>query len=100
MWPNARISVMGGEQAASVLATVKTDQLAAKGEGWSSQEIEDFKEPIRAKYEKESSAYFSTARLWDDGIIDPRDTRRVLSLALSISGLSPLPASSFGIFRM
>ncbi|MFZ2227353.1 MAG: carboxyl transferase domain-containing protein [Candidatus Nanopelagicaceae bacterium] len=100
MWPNARISVMGGEQAASVLATVKKDQLAAKGEQWTSEEIEEFKEPIRAKYEKESSAYFSTARLWDDGIIDPRDTRRVLSLALSVSGLSPLPASSFGIFRM
>lgn len=100
MWPSARISVMGGEQAASVLATIKTDQLAAKGEEWSSQQIAEFKEPIRAKYEKEGSAYFSTARLWDDGIIDPRDTRRVLSLALSISGLSPLPASSFGIFRM
>jgi 3-methylcrotonyl-CoA carboxylase beta subunit len=100
MWPNARISVMGGEQAASVLATVKTDQLALRGEDWTSKEIEEFKEPIRAKYEKEGSAYFSTARLWDDGIIDPRDTRRSLSLALSISGLSPLPASSFGIFRM
>jgi 3-methylcrotonyl-CoA carboxylase beta subunit len=100
MWPNARISVMGGEQAASVLATVKTDQLAARGEDWSAEEIEAFKEPIRAKYESESSAYFSTARLWDDGIIDPQDTRRVLSLALSISGFSPLPPSSFGIFRM
>jgi 3-methylcrotonyl-CoA carboxylase beta subunit len=100
MWPNARISVMGGEQAASVLATVKTDQLAAKGEQWSAKEIEEFKEPIRTKYELEGSAYFSTARLWDDGIIDPRDTRRVLSLALSISGQSPLPESSFGIFRM
>lgn len=100
MWPNARISVMGGEQAASVLATVKTDQLQARGEDWTSEEIEAFKEPIRTKYEKESSAYFSTARLWDDGIIDPRDTRRVLALALSISGLSPLPEASFGIFRM
>ena len=100
MWPNARISVMGGEQAASVLATVKTDQLAAKGESWTTDAVEAFKEPIRAKYETEGSAYFSTARLWDDGIIDPRDTRRVLSLALSISGLSPLPESSFGIFRM
>jgi 3-methylcrotonyl-CoA carboxylase beta subunit len=100
MWPNARISVMGGEQAASVLATVKTDQLASKGEQWSAEEIETFKEPIRSRYEKEGSAYFSTARLWDDGMIDPRDTRRVLSLALSISGFSPLPESSFGIFRM
>ncbi len=100
MWPNARISVMGGEQAASVLATVKTDQLAAKGEEWTSEDIETFKDPIRAKYEAEGSAYFSTARLWDDGIIDPRDTRRVLSLALSVSSFSPLPDSSFGIFRM
>jgi len=100
MWPNARISVMGGEQAASVLATVKTDQLAARDEEWSAEEIEEFKEPIRAKYETEGSAYFSTARIWDDGIIHPQDTRRVLSLALSISGLSPLAQTSFGIFRM
>ncbi len=100
MWPNARISVMGGEQAASVLATVKIDQLAATNQEWTSEEIEGFKDPIRAKYETEGSAYFSTARLWDDGIIDPRDTRRVLSLAISISGATPLPASSFGIFRM
>ncbi len=100
MWPNARISVMGGEQAAAVLATVKTDQLAAKGESWSSEDIEAFKEPIRARYESEGSAYFSTARLWDDGIIDPRNTRRVLALALSICGFAPLADKSFGIFRM
>ena len=100
MWPNARISVMGGEQAASVLATVKSDQLAARGQEWSTAEIEEFKAPIRDKYESEGSAYFSTARIWDDGIIHPQDTRRVLSLALSISGLSPLPETSFGIFRM
>lgn len=100
MWPNARISVMGGEQAASVLATVKSDQLAARDEDWSEKEIEEFKEPIREKYETEGSAYFSTARIWDDGIIHPQDTRRVLSLALSISGLSPLAQTSFGIFRM
>lgn len=100
MWPNARISVMGGEQAAGVLATVKSDQLAARGEDWTAEEIEDFKEPIRTRYEEEGSAYFSTARLWDDGIIDPRDTRRVLALALSVSGLAPLADSSFGIFRM
>lgn len=100
MWPNARISVMGGEQAASVLATVKMDQLTAGDVKWTAEEIEAFKAPILKKYAEESSAYFSTARLWDDGIIDPRDTRRVLSLALSVSGLSPLPASSFGIFRM
>ncbi|TRZ71493.1 MAG: methylcrotonoyl-CoA carboxylase [Streptomycetaceae bacterium] len=100
MWPNARISVMGGEQAASVLATVKSDQLAANGQSWSSEEIEEFKAPIRAKYESEGSAYFSTARIWDDGIIHPEDTRRVLALALSVAGLSPLPEPSFGIFRM
>ncbi|MDP1852301.1 MAG: carboxyl transferase domain-containing protein [Candidatus Planktophila sp.] len=100
MWPNARISVMGGEQAASVLATVKGDQLAARGQEWSTEDIEEFKAPIRDKYESEGSAYFSTARIWDDGIIHPQDTRRVLSLALSISGLSPLPETSFGIFRM
>jgi 3-methylcrotonyl-CoA carboxylase beta subunit len=100
MWPNARISVMGGEQAASVLATVKIDQLAARGQEWSAAEIEEFKAPIRDKYESEGSAYFSTARIWDDGIIHPQDTRRVLSLALSISGLSPLSETSFGIFRM
>ena len=82
------------------MATVKVDQLAAKGESWSPTQIEEFKLPIRAKYEEEGSAYFSTARIWDDGIIDPRDTRRVLSLALSIAGNSPLAPGAFGIFRM
>ena len=100
MWPNARISVMGGEQAASVLATVKTDQLHAKGEKWSAEAVAQFKKPILEKYEEEGSAYFSSARLWDDGIIDPRDTRKVLSLALSFAGNSPLPDPAFGIFRM
>jgi 3-methylcrotonyl-CoA carboxylase beta subunit len=100
MWPNSRISVMGGEQAASVLATVKSDQLALKGESWTSEEIAEFKKPILERYEQEGSAYFSTARLWDDGIIDPRDTRKVLSIALSVAGNSPLADSSFGIFRM
>ncbi len=100
MWPNARISVMGGEQAASVLATVKTDQLHAKGETWSAEDIAQFKKPILDRYEREASAYFSSARLWDDGIIDPRDTRKVLSLALSIAGNAPLPDPAFGIFRM
>lgn len=91
---------MGGEQAASVLATVKNDQLAASGQSLSIDEIEEFKAPIRAKYESEGSAYFSTARIWDDGIIHPQDTRRVLALALSIAGFSPLEEASFGIFRM
>ena len=100
MWPNARISVMGGEQAASVLATVKTDQMATKGETWSDEEISQFKNPILEKYRQEGSAYYSSARIWDDGIIDPRDTRKVLSLALSVAGFAPLPGSAFGIFRM
>ena len=85
MWPNARISVMGGEQAANVLLTVKMDQVAEKGQTMSKEEQEKFKAPTLAKYEAESSAYYSTARLWDDGIIDPADTRRVLALALSAS---------------
>ncbi len=99
-WPNARISVMGGEQAASVLATVKRDNLEAKGEGWSADEEEAFKAPIRAQYEQEGHPYFATARLWDDGIIRPRDTRRVLALALSASLNAPIPEPRFGIFRM
>lgn len=100
MWPNAKISVMGGEQAASVLATVKEEQILAKGESWSTEAIEEFKNPIREKYKAEGSAYFSTARLWDDGVIDPRDTRRSLALALAVAGNTPLPPSTFGMFRM
>jgi 3-methylcrotonyl-CoA carboxylase beta subunit len=83
MWPNSRISVMGGEQAASVLATVRRDQFEARGENWPVEDEEKFKSPIRDDYEIKGSPYFSTARLWDDGVIDPRDTRRVLGLALS-----------------
>ncbi len=97
MWPNARISVMGGEQAANVLATVKQDQ--AKG-GMSEKEVEEFKAPILKKYEKESHAYYSSARIWDDGIIDPRDTRVVLGLALEASANAPKENSQFGVFRM
>lgn len=101
MWPNARISVMGGEQAASVLATVHRDGLKTKGKEWSAEEEAKFKEPIIAKYETEGHPYFSSARLWDDGIIDPRDTRRVLALALSASLNSPIENSTeFGVFRM
>ncbi len=84
MWPNARISVMGGEQAANVLLTVKKDQLAARGEKWTKEKDEEFKQPTLDKYERESSAYFSSARLWDDGIIDPADTRKVLALAIHV----------------
>jgi 3-methylcrotonyl-CoA carboxylase beta subunit len=105
MWPNSRISVMGGEQAASVLATVKRDAMEAKGQKWSADEEAKFKAPIRDLYEREGSPYFSTARLWDDGVIAPADTRRVLGLALSASLNAPhgRPADrepAFGVFRM
>lgn len=100
MWPNARISVMGGEQAANVLATVKKDQLEARGESLSQEQEDEIKKPILEKYEHEGSAYYSTARLWDDGIIDPRDTRRVLGLALSTSYNAEIPEKNFGVFRM
>jgi 3-methylcrotonyl-CoA carboxylase beta subunit len=100
MWPNARISVMGGEQAANVLLTVKMDQLAAKGETMSQAQQDEFKAPTLAKYEKESSAYYSTARLWDDGIIDPADTRRVLALGLSASCNAEWGERRQGVFRM
>lgn len=100
MWPNARISVMGGEQAANVLLTVKLDQLKAKGQSMSESEQAEFKKPTLEKYERESSAYFSTARLWDDGIIDPADTRKVLSLALHASFNRPWPEKTKGVFRM
>ncbi len=100
MWPNARISVMGGEQAASVLATVRRDGLEARGEDWSGAEEEEFRAPIREQYEAQGSAYYSTARLWDDGIIDPVDTRRVLGMGLAIAANAPIPAPRYGIFRM
>ncbi|MFN3728325.1 MAG: carboxyl transferase domain-containing protein [Fimbriimonadaceae bacterium] len=101
MWPNARISVMGGEQAANVLLTVKKDQLATKGSPeMTPEEQEAFKAPTLAKYAEESSAYFSTARLWDDGIIDPVDTRRVLGLGLEAAMNAPIPPPQFGVFRM
>ncbi|MBC7754420.1 MAG: methylcrotonoyl-CoA carboxylase [Moraxellaceae bacterium] len=100
MWPNARISVMGGEQAANVLLTVKMDQLAAKGQTLSAQEQIDFKQPTLEKYEKESSAYFSTARLWDDGIIDPKDTRKILALGISASLNKDWGQKTQGVFRM
>jgi 3-methylcrotonyl-CoA carboxylase beta subunit len=100
MWPNAKISVMGGEQAASVLATVKRDQLEARGEAWSAEEEEGFKDPIRAQYERQGNAYYATARLWDDGVIDPLDTRQVLGLALTACANAPLGEPQFGVFRM
>jgi 3-methylcrotonyl-CoA carboxylase beta subunit len=100
MWPNARISVMGGDQAAGVLATVKRDGIEARGGEWSLDEEEAFKAPIREQYETQGSPYYATARLWDDGVIDPADTRRVLGMALDITSTTPTPAPSYGVFRM
>ncbi|NIL74087.1 carboxyl transferase domain-containing protein [Rhodococcus sp. B10] len=100
MWPNARISVMGGEQAASVLATVRGEQLDAAGTPWTTDDQESFKAPIREQYETQGNPYYSTARLWDDGIIDPADTRTVLGLALSACANAPLEPVSYGVFRM
>jgi 3-methylcrotonyl-CoA carboxylase beta subunit len=100
MWPNARISVMGGEQAATVLATVRRDGLEARGESWSAEAEEEFKAPLRAQYEAQGHPYYASARLWDDGIIDPAETRRVLALALSASLNAPNRRTEFGVFRM
>ncbi|MEE4597780.1 carboxyl transferase domain-containing protein [Streptomyces sp. DSM 41524] len=108
MWPNAKISVMGGEQAASVLATVKRDQLEARGEEWSAEDEEAFRAPVREQYEAQGNAYYATARLWDDGVIDPLETRTVLGLALTACANAPLPgrtatepaAPGYGVFRM
>jgi 3-methylcrotonyl-CoA carboxylase beta subunit len=99
-WPNARISVMGGEQAASVLATVRRDNIEAEGKSWSAQEEDSFKTPIRDQYETEGNPYYATARLWDDGIIAPSETRRVLGLAFSAALNAPVPETRFGVFRM
>jgi 3-methylcrotonyl-CoA carboxylase beta subunit len=100
MWPNARISVMGGEQAAGVLATVKRDGIEASGESWSAEQEDAFKSPLRAQYETQGHPYYASARLWDDGIIDPADTRRVLGLGLSAAMNAPAEETKFGIFRM
>jgi 3-methylcrotonyl-CoA carboxylase beta subunit len=100
MWPNARISVMGGEQAASVLATVKRDGIEAKGGQWSADEEAAFKAPLKTQYETQGHPYYATARLWDDGIIDPADTRRILALGLAAAQNAPIPEPKFGIFRM
>ena len=99
-WPNARISVMGGEQAASVLATVRRDNIEAEGKKWSEVEEEEFKQPIREQYEAEGNPYYATARLWDDGIITPAETRRVLALCFSAALNAPIPETRFGVFRM
>jgi acetyl-CoA carboxylase carboxyltransferase component len=100
MWPNARISVMGGEQAADVLATVKRDQLARDGRELSPAETDAIRSPILEKYDREGSPYYSTARLWDDGILDPAQTRGALALALAASYNAPILPAKFGVFRM
>jgi 3-methylcrotonyl-CoA carboxylase beta subunit len=100
MWPNARISVMGGEQASMVLSQVRRDNIEAKGESWSTEEEDKFRAPIRAQYEHQGSPYYATARLWDDGVIDPADTRLVLGLGLSAAANAPIEPTKFGLFRM
>jgi len=100
MWPNARISVMGGEQAASVLATVKRDGIEARGGSWSPEEEAAFKQPLLDQFAHQSHPYYASARIWDDGVIDPADTRRVLALGLSASMNAPIPEPRFGVFRM
>ena len=100
MWPNARISVMGGEQAANVLLQVKLDQLRAQGKTMSSKEQQEFMQPTLDKYATEGNAYYSTARLWDDGVIDPADTRMVLALGISAAMNAPAEETRFGVFRM
>jgi 3-methylcrotonyl-CoA carboxylase beta subunit len=100
MWPNARISVMGGEQAAAVLATLRRDGLESAGQTWTSEQEEAFKAPIRDQYEQQGSPYYSTARLWDDGVIDPTDTRRVLGMGLELAAGIEIPAPGYGVFRM
>ena len=100
MWPNARISIMGGPQAASVLATVKREGIEARGGAWSAQEEADFRKPILEQYEHQGHPYYASARLWDDGVIDPVDTRRVLGLAMSAALYAPIEKTTFGVFRM
>ncbi|OKO88915.1 methylcrotonoyl-CoA carboxylase [Bradyrhizobium sp. NAS80.1] len=100
MWPNARISVMGGEQASMVLSQVRRDNIEAKGDSWSKEEEEQFRSPIRAQYEGQGHPYYATARLWDDGVIDPADTRLVLGLGLSAASNAPIEPTKFGLFRM
>lgn len=100
MWPNAKISVMGGEQAANVLATIQRDNKALEGKEWSAEEEQKFKDPILAKYEKEGSAYYSSARLWDDGIINPVDSRKILGMSFAVASKNGPVDTKFGVFRM
>ena len=100
MWPNSRISVMGGEQAAGVLATITQEQRRREGKEWTAEEEAALKEPIIQRFEMEGSPYFSSARLWDDGVIDPKQTRDILGLSFSASLNAPIPETRFGVFRM
>ena len=100
MWPNARISVMGGAQAAGVLATIKRDGIEAKGGTWTAEEEQAFKQPILDQYEAQGHPYYASARLWDDGVIDPKDTRKVLGLGLEAALNAPIEKTTFGVFRM
>ena len=100
MWPNAKISVMGGEQAADVLSSIKKEQLQSTGKNLTKEETEKIRQPILKKYEEEGSAYYSTSRLWDDGIIDPADTRRILALSISMSLNRKFEPTRSGVYRM
>ena len=100
MWPNARISVMGGEQASAVLSTVRREQIEAAGRSWSTEEEAEFKAPLREQYEAQGNPYYATARLWDDGVIDPVDTRELVGLALAAAANAPLEPVRYGMFRM
>ena len=99
-WPNARTSVMGGEQAANVLATIRADQLAAQGKPWTDEARSAFMAPVQEQYERQGHPYYASARLWDDGVIDPMHTRRILGLALAASHCAPPEPTRFGLFRM
>ena len=99
-WPNSRISVMGGEQAASVLSTLKRDQIESKGESWSAEQEDQFKQPIRDQYEHQGHPYYASARLWDDGVVDPAQSRHVLGLSLAAALNAPIVPTKFGVFRM
>ena len=100
MWPNARISVMGGESAATVLSIVKREGLEARGQTWSSEEEESYKQELRQQYESQGHPYYATARLWDDGVIDPADTRDLLGLGIEAALNAPIEKTDFGVFRM
>ncbi|MBS1162728.1 MAG: methylcrotonoyl-CoA carboxylase, partial [Burkholderiaceae bacterium] len=100
MWPNARISVMGGEQASSVLATVRRDGIESRGGSWTAEEEAAFRQPILEQYERQGHPYYASARMWDDGVIDPMDTRMTLALGLSAALNAPIPETRFGVFRM